>query len=539
MDIKEKIKDSIVIALSNINIEMNKENITIEIPKDRKFGDFSSNIALQLSKELQKNPREIAESIIIGIKDDNIDKIEIAGAGFINFYMNSNYLFDNLNEILKNKENYGKNDLGVGKKINVEYVSANPTGILHLGTARGASYGDNLCNILQFSGFEVTREYYINDAGNQIRNLGLSLKARYMELLKINSEFPEDGYHGKEIINLAQELILKYNDKALDESDDFFEKIAVDFLLNRIKKDLEDFGVSFDVWTSEKSIYAKGKVKEALEKLKGLNKTYEKDGAIWLKTTDYGDEKDRVLIKNDGTFTYLMPDIAYHLDKFDRGYDFLVDVFGADHHGYIERLKAAINALGYDGNKVDIRILQMVRLLRNKELVRMSKRTGQTVTISELVEEVGINAARYFFAMRSLDTQMEFDIDLATKNSNENPVFYVNYAYSRICSILNTKKLDEIPKKYDIIDENNAYNILKKLYEFKDVIKNSALRKEPHLVTNYVYDLAAIFHSYYGIEKIITDNEKETSEKLALISAVKIVIETSLKLIGVKPKDKM
>jgi arginyl-tRNA synthetase len=484
MDIKEKIKDLMVRALENIDIKVNKENITIEVPKDKKFGDFSSNIALQLSKELKKNPKEIAESIIKGINNDDIEKIEVAGAGFINFYVSSNYLFDNLKEILIKRETYGKNDIGAGKKINVEYVSANPTGILHLGTARGASYGDNLCNILEFSGFDVTREYYINDAGNQIRNLGLSLKARYMELLNIESEFPEDGYHGKEIITLAQELIMQYNDKALSQPNDFFEKIAVDFLLDRIKKDLESFGVTFDVWTSEKSIYSKGKVEQSLEKLKKLNKTYEQDGAIWLKTTDYGDEKDRVLIKNDGSFTYLMPDIAYHLDKFDRGYDYLVDVFGADHHGYIDRLKAAINALGYDGNKVDIKILQMVKLLRNKELVKMSKRTGQTVTISELVEEVGINAARYFFAMRSLDTQMEFDIDLATKNSNENPVFYVNYAYSRICSILNNKKLNEIPKNYDIIDRNNAYNILKKLYEFKGVIENAALRKEPHLVTN-------------------------------------------------------
>ena len=425
MNLKQRMREIIYKALNDLGIEFNLFDVMVEVPKNRENGDFSSNIAMQLTKVLKDNPRNIAEKIVDKIKDNTkeIDKVEIAGPGFINIYLKDEYVFSGIDNVLKANKDYGKLNIGNKEKINIEFVSANPTGILHLGTARGAAYGANLANIMSFAGYDVTKEYYINDAGNQINNLGMSLKERYKGLCGLKENMPEGGYYGNEIIDIAKYIKEKYSDKKLDEDIEYFKKVAVDYLLDIIKKDLSDFKVTFDVWTSEKDIRSKGRIEESIKILDEKGLVYKKDDALFLKTTDYGDDKDRVLVKTDGSYTYLVPDIAYHLDKFDRGFDYLVDVFGADHHSYVSRLKASIEALGYDKDKLEVRLLQMVRLLRDGEVVKMSKRTGGNITIRELVDEIGSDAARYFFASRSLDGQMDFDINLALKKSNENPFF--------------------------------------------------------------------------------------------------------------------
>lgn len=543
MNLKEQIKEMINSALNELSIEFNLESIVVEVPKKREQGDFSTNIAMQLTKVLKDNPRNIAEKIVeVLIKNTNeIKTIEIAGPGFINIYLNDEYVFSGISNVIKQGENYGSSSIGKKEKIDIEFVSANPTGILHLGTARGAAYGSNLANIMSFAGYDVTKEYYINDAGNQIINLGVSLKERYKGLCGLEENMPEDGYYGSEIIDIAKTIFDKYGNSKLDEDLEFFKKVAVDYLLNIIKTDLSNFGVTFDVWTSEKSIRAKGRIEESLKILDEKGLVYKKDDATWLKTTVYGDDKDRVLIKTDGSYTYLVPDIAYHLDKFDRGFDYLIDVFGADHHSYVSRLKASIEALGYDKDKLEVRLLQMVRLLRDGEIVKMSKRTGGNITISELVGEIGKDAARYFFATRSLDGQMDFDINLALKKSSENPFFYVGYANARICSILKDAKEKNIDICTDIKEaiDIDSKALLLKVYEFTEVLVSAALKKEPHLITNYVYELASMFHNYYGKHKILTDDIKMSEKRLGLIKTVGITITNALRLIGVKAPEKM
>lgn len=538
MNIKEILKEIIKESLQKLEINTDKE-ILIEVPKNTEFGDYSSNIALLLRKELKQNPFDIANNIKEHINNENITKVEVVRPGFINFYVNKKYLFDNINKILEEKESYGKSNYGNNKKINLEYVSANPTGILHIGHGRGAAYGDNLSRILKFIGYDVTREYYVNDAGNQIVNLGLSVKERYKEQCGLDFEIPENGYFGKEIIELAKNIYKNYKDTKLNEDLEFFKKESVQILLDQIKKDLDKFRINFDVFTSEQSIYDNQIVDKILEKLKQSNKCFIEENALWLKTTDYTDDKDRVLIKSDGTYTYFLPDIAYHYHKFSRGYDQLIDVFGADHYGYINRLKSAMEIIGEDRNKLDIKILQMVRLIKDGEEFKMSKRTGKSVTLMDLVEEIGINACRYFFASKSLDSQMDLDLDLAVKNSNENPVYYIEYANARICSILRNNKPDQNIKNYDTITNEIAYNILKKLYEFQEIVISAGEKQLPHLIANYIYELTTLFHSYYANEKIVSDDEIYTKQRINLIAAIKIVINNSLNLIGVIPREEM
>lgn len=538
MSIKNELEIIVKNTINKLEID---EEVTIEIPKNKDNGDYSTNIALKLTKKLKQNPMEIANTIIKNIDNNNIiKKVEAIAPGFINFYIDGDYLLEKLNEILDKKNNYGKSNYGQNKKINLEYVSANPTGLLHIGHCRGATYGDNLARILTFIGYDVTREYYVNDAGNQMNNLGISIKERYKELCHQSCNIPEDGYHGKEIITLAQNIYDNYQDKKLNEDIEFFKQEGLEHLLDKIKKDLDVYRTNFDVFTSEQSLYDNGMVDIVLDRLKKTNKCYIEDNALWLKTRDYGDEKDRVLIKNDGNYTYFLPDIAYHMDKYRRGYEEMIDVFGSDHHGYINRLKSAITILGEDPSKLDIKILQMVRLIKNNEEVKLSKRTGKTLTLTDLVEEVGINATRYFFSSKSLDSQMDFDLDLATKQSNENPIYYIEYANARICSILNKyHKYDKKIEKYRNIKEIDTYIILKKLYEFEDIVISAGKNKLPHLIANYVYELASLFHSYYAKNKIITDNEEETQEKIMLIKAIKIVLNNALDLIGIIPREQM
>ncbi|MBQ8682085.1 MAG: arginine--tRNA ligase [Bacilli bacterium] len=543
MSIKTTIAHIIKCSLNELyNLEeFDKKNIVVEIPAKKENGDYSTNVALTLTKKLHKPPMAIAEEIKANIaENDIVEDIKIASPGFINFYLKKDYLLSQINTIIDQNRNYGKSNIGNGKKINIEFVSANPTGILHIGHARGATYGDNLARIMSYSGFDVTKEYYINDAGNQMNNLGISIKERYKEICGQDWNLPEDGYHGKEIITLAQYIYDLYQDTKLNEDIEFFKQQGLEKLLDQIKKDLDYYRVNFNIFTSEQSLYDKCLVDDTLNKLRNSNYCYIADDALWLKTSDYGDEKDRVLIKNDGNYTYLTPDIAYHLDKINRGYDELIDVLGADHHGYINRLKAALTMLGKDSNILDIRILQMVRLIKDGEELKLSKRTGKTITLMDLVDEIGVNATRYFFASRSLDTSMDFNIDLALKQSNENPVYYIEYANARICSILrNYKKKPTKHDKYTTLNSEEAYTILNKLSDFEDVVISASLKKEPHLIANYVYDLATLFHSYYAKEKMITDDELATSERMNLIIAIQIVIGNALDLLGIIPREEM
>ena len=535
MSIKNKLQ---CIIKTSLPIDVDLSRIIIDIPKDKKNGDYSCNIAFLLTKELKSKPMDIAGEIANKIDDDIIDRVEVANPGFINIYLSKNYLLSNINTILDSGKNYGKSNYGNDERINIEYVSANPTGTLHIGHGRGAVYGDSLSNIMSWAGYDVIREYYINDAGNQMNNLGISIKERYKEKCGLDCEIPENGYHGNEIINIAENIYNIYGDSKLNEDTAFFRKEGLDILLDGIKKDLDRFRVNFDVFTSEQSLYDRGFVENTLNKLKNSGKCYIDEGALWLKTTDLYDEKDRVLVKSDGNYTYLLPDIAYHSDKFNRGYDRLIDVLGSDHHGYIHRLRSSLEFVGYDSSKIDIRILQMVRLLRNGEEVKLSKRTGKTITLNELIEDVGVNAARYFFASKSLDTQMDFDLDLAVKNSNENPIYYIEYANARISSILRGK---EIPKdiKFSTIESDSAYTILNKLLEFEDVIISAASKGLPHLVANYLFELAGLFHSYYSVEKIVTDDEIYTKERIALINAVKVVINNAAYMLGLILREEM
>lgn len=538
MNIKDNLKKLIAESLDN---EISVEEIIIEVPADKNNGDFSSNVAMKSCKKLNKKPLEIAEIVKNNIKDELIEKIEIAGPGFINFFVNKNYLLENIKKVLGEKENYGKSNIGRSKTVDLEFVSVNPTGVMHLGHTRGACFGDSLGNILSFAGYDVTKEYYINDAGNQMINMAKSIKERYKEICGLPSQMEENFYYGNEIIEIAKKMYEDKQEGYLDADLEVFKKIGLNTFLNKIKEDLLTIGVKFDVWSSEQALRDNGKVERALKKLKDLGYTYEKEGATWLKTSDFGDEKDRVLIKTDNSYTYLVPDIAYHLDKIERGYDYLIDVLGADHHGYIPRLKAAVTMLGQDANKLSVSIVQMVRAIKDKKEYKISKRTGKSITMIDMANEVGVDALRYFFVSKSLDTQMDFDVDLATTKSTENPVYYIQYAHARICSILNSYKVEELTPdyKFETINDESAYNVLSKIYEFKETVEKSATKKEVHLITNYAYELANLFHSYYASEKIITDDEKKTKERIYLINAVKITIANALKLIGVTSPEKM
>ena len=539
MSIKKEIQEILKKTLTELQIDYEQE-IEVSIPKDKNHGDYSTNIALSLAKSLKDNPINIANKIKNKIQSEIISKIEVLPPGFINIFISEQYLLESINTIIKENTNYGKSDLGQGKKVNIEFVSANPTGNLHLGHGRGATYGDNLARIMTFAGYDVTKEYYINDAGNQMNNLGISIKVRYQNLYNIESTLPEDGYHGQEIIDIAKKIKEEYQDTKLNEDIPFFKKYGLNILLEKIKKDLDIYRVNFDVFSSEQSLYDRGLVEKVITKLKNDNHCYIEDGALWLKTIDYGDEKNRVLIKSDGNYTYLLPDIAYHCDKIERGFDELIDVLGADHHGYIDRLKASLEMMGKDSSILAIKILQMVRLMKDNEELKLSKRTGKTVTLSEIIEEVGVNATRYLFSSKSLDTQLDFNIDLALKQNSENPVYYIEYANARICSILkNSKNFATNIDKYQTLKSQYTYNILNKLNEFKDIVETSASKKAPHIIASYVYELASLFHTYYNQEKIITEDIQYTSERTNLLKAIQIVINNSLNLIGIIPREEM
>ncbi len=528
--------------------EYDQESITIEIPKDKSHGDYSTNLAMQLTKLLKRNPRQIAEAIIEALDKENanIEKVEIAGPGFINLFLAKDAMTSIIKEVLEEKEAYGTTTYGQGTKYNVEFVSANPTGDLHLGHAKGAAVGDSICRIMSAAGYDVTREYYINDAGNQIHNLALSLYARYKQAFGQDVTMPEDGYHGKDIIDIATKIKEIDGDKYLEMDEGkaivFFRNKGTEYELQKIKDILNEFRVSFDVWFSETSLYENDRVVPTIEKLKAAGYTYEEEGALWFKSTEFGDDKDRVLIKSDGSYTYLTPDIAYHLNKLDRGYEYLVDLLGADHHGYINRMKAAIQALGYNADQLNIDIIQMVRMMNNGEPVKMSKRTGNAVTIKDLIEEIGVDATRYFFVSKAANTPFDFDIGLAKSKSNENPVYYAQYAHARMCSIKAqaAKANIDYSDKYDLLVNPKEIELVKHINEFRNVIIDSAINRTPHKITNYVQRLAQLFHSFYNECYVIDEDNLELSgQRLALVEATRITMANALNLIGVSAPEKM
>ncbi|ATH60944.1 MULTISPECIES: arginine--tRNA ligase [Staphylococcus] len=555
MNIVEQVKQTLVeeIQKSIQKAQLAEVNeipeIKIEIPKDNKNGDYSTNIAMVLTKIAKRNPREIAQAIVdhLNTTAAQVEKVDIAGPGFINFYLDNAYLTAIITEAINQGDHFGQKEIKNGESILLEYVSANPTGDLHIGHARNAAVGDTLANILEAAGYNVTREYYINDAGNQITNLARSIEARYFEALGDDSfEMPEGGYYGKDIINIGKDLAEKQPElKDLEEEERIktFRQLGVDYEMEKLRKDLADFNTHYDSWFSETTLYESGEIQKVLDKMTELGYTYKEDGATWLRTTDFSDDKDRVLIKKDGNYTYFLPDIAYHYDKIERGNDILINLFGADHHGYIQRLKASMETFGVDSERLEIQIMQMVRLMQDGQEVKMSKRTGNAITLREIMDEVGVDAARYFLTMRSPDTHFDFDMELAKQESQDNPVYYAQYAHARICSILKQAKERGIEPStsadYALITNDKAIELLKKLADFETSIESAATHRAPHRITNYIQDLAAHFHKFYNDEKVLTDDVEKTKALIALIDAVRITLHNALNLVGVTAPESM
>ncbi|MCY8089180.1 arginine--tRNA ligase [Bacillus sonorensis] len=546
--LKQEIKEAVIKA--GLAEAADIPEVVLEVPKDKAHGDYSTNMAMQLARIAKKAPRSIAEDIVASFDKGkaSIDKLDIAGPGFINFYMDNQYLTKLIPAVLEAGEAYGETNVGAGERVQVEFVSANPTGDLHLGHARGAAVGDSLCNILEKAGYDVSREYYINDAGNQINNLALSVEVRYFEALGKEKPMPEDGYRGEDIKEIGRKLAEEFGDRFIHEEESerlaFFREYGLKYELGKLREDLENFRVPFDVWYSETSLYQNGKIDKALETLREKGHIYEEDGATWFRSTAFGDDKDRVLIKNDGSYTYLLPDIAYHKDKLDRGFQKLINVWGADHHGYIPRMKAAIEALGYDKETLEVEIIQLVHLYKNGEKMKMSKRTGKAVTMRDLIDEVGLDAVRYFFAMRSADTHMDFDLDLAVSSSNENPVYYAQYAHARICSMLRQgEEKGLLPGgnlELEKISSEKEYDVLKVIGTFPEAVADAAQKRIPHRITNYIFELASVLHSFYNAEKVLDPADEEKSRaRLSLMKATQITLNNALKLIGVFAPEKM
>ena len=543
--------------------------VMLEVPPQKEFGDFATNFAMQSARSLHCAPRQIAQAVVDNLDCASVERMEIAGPGFINFYLKQNWTSDLLSSIIAAGEDYGNlpaNDFG---RVQVEYVSANPTGPLHIGHARAAAVGSAMVNLLRAAGYDVESEYYINDAGNQMNNLAASVNARYLQLLKLEDmggvpadltvkqldemptgiPFPENGYHGYDIIETAQRIIRIYGKEfvALDEKERLakFLEIAYKEKLAGLKEDLEAFGVTFDVWFSEKSLHEANKIHEAVDFLKERGYIYEQGGALWLKSTEQGDDKDRVVIRDNGVPTYFAADIAYHRNKFERGFARVINLWGADHHGYIARVKAAVNALGFDANNLEIMLLQMVRLYRNGDIVKLSKRTGETITLRELMDEVGTDAARYFFCMRSLDSQLDFDMTLATEKSNENPVYYIQYAHARICSIarqLAEAGISAVPAselKLDTLSAPEELALIKKLGEYPELIARAARERAVHSVATYTYELAGLFHSFYNQCRILGVDTDLQQARIALVKAVGHTIRHALGILGVSAPERM
>ncbi|HBD05974.1 MAG TPA: arginine--tRNA ligase [Firmicutes bacterium] len=541
-NIEESVKLEFQKALKKIGVDVGIEDIVIEHSKIKEHGDLATNIAMRMAKQLKKAPVAIANDIIECFDKEtcNVLKLEVAGPGFINVFLKNDSLQSLIKNVIDLGDNYGRSNVGENKKINVEYVSANPTGELHLGHARGAAVGDSLTRILSFCGFDVTREYYINDAGNQVNNLAYSVASRYLQQNGIEAEVPENGYHGADIIGVAKKIKDQYGDKLIDVENhyDLFKSEGIRLNLDRIKNDLNEFGVNFDVFTSEQWLRDQGLVEKAMKDI--IGSTYKQDNAVFLKTTEDGDDKDRVLVKSDGSYTYLVPDIAYHRYKYERGFETIIDILGADHHGYISRLKYAMKALGKDPSSIEIVMVQMVRLFKDGQEYKMSKRTGNAVSMKELVEEVGKDAVRFFFVTRSASSHLDFDLDLAKTMGATNPVYYCQYSHARLSTILESGNTYEIDDKGDLLNEESERNLLKIINEFPATVKDAGLTREPYKITIYIRKLANAINEFYTLCRVLDpSNVPLTKQRLGLVKACKITLNNALKLIGVSAPDHM
>lgn len=553
MQIKQEIEQAIMTAAERAAAEgllpqgAALPPIVLEEPPEKDMGDVATNFAMQSARVFRKSPKAIAEIIVSYLTGDWLERTEIAGPGFINLYLKPSVYADMLRGVLAAGEAYGQLPARTdAPRVQVEYVSANPTGPLHVGHGRGAAVGSALVKLLRAAGYAVDSEYYVNDAGNQMNLLAVSVNARYLELLGQAVTFPENGYHGADITETARRIIDKDGDKYLalpeEERLRIFQDVAYREKLAALKEDLADFGVTFDRWFSERTLHPDA-VRRAVDELLARGTAYRKDGAVWLRSTDYGDDKDRVIFRDNGVPTYLAADIAYHDDKYRRGYGRLINIWGADHHGYVARVKAAMAALGHDPAQLTVLFLQMVSLYRDGDLVKLSKRTGETVTLRELMEEVGVDAARYFFIMRSLDSQLDFDLDLAKKRSNENPVYYVQYAHARISSIFRQAgELGLTPAdgaELSLLKEDTEIALIKKLAAYPEEIARAAAEYAPQRIARYSYELAGAFHSFYNQCRIVGREKPLASARLALVTATRHVIRHSLGILGVSAPEQM
>ncbi len=536
MSLKTKIQE----AFAKMGVSLSLEQIVIERSKEKVHGDYATNIAMKMARELRENPLVIAEKVVSLMDKDLFDKVEVVRPGFINFFMKAESLSNVVLRILESGEHYGDSTYGNNQRINVEFVSANPTGDLHLGHARGAAIGDVICRLYKKIGYDVTREFYVNDAGNQITILGKSIRARYHQLFGEDVMVPEDGYHGQDLIEIAKIMKDEISDKYLvdsEESETYFKRRGAELELKKLDNDLRNFGVKFDIYSFETDIRKNNGVERVIEHTKDL--CYEQDGALFLETSKYGDDKDRVIIKSDGSYTYLLPDIAYHLNKLSRNYTKLIDVLGADHHGYINRMKAALMMFGYSRDILDIELIQMVRLFKNGEEYKMSKRTGNAISMRELCEEVGVDAVRYFFVARAASAHLDFNLDLAVEQSSANPVYYAQYAYARLYKVLSLAEDIEIKLDGSYLTDRKEIDLMKLLGDYPKEVLDAATSRSPYKMVTYIQKLAGLIHGFYTECRLIDRNNLEqTGARLALAKASMIVMKNALELIGVNaPKE--
>ena len=532
------------------DIEPDEKVLMVETPRDPKMGDYSTSVAMRLAKTLHKAPMQIAEPIVEWLKNNysGAESVEAVKPGFINFRLKNNVLSSIINQVIEAGDTYGTNDSGKGERVLVEWVSANPTGDLHCGHARGAAWGDAICRLMEKSGYDVLREYYINDAGNQIVNLGKSLISRYFEYFGKDYPLPEDGYHGEDVKVIAEDIAKNEGDKWLEADEEerleYFKKEGVKRELSKIEKDLELYRIHFDSWMHETFFYENDaeRIKACLKKMDEMGLTYEKDGALWFKSTEYGDDKDRVLRKSDGTLAYLTPDIANHIYKIERGYPHLLDLWGADHHSYVTRMKLALKALGYPDDTLTVDLIQMVRMVEDGKEVKMSKRTGNAITVRELCEDVGVDAARWFFVSKDVASHMDFDMNLARTKNNDNPVYYAQYAYSRMNSIIHKDGMPAFNKQdsYERLNDEKEMLMLKMISEFPKEVSGAAASRKPNRMTDYIISFVKVFHSYYNSTRVYNPEDLElTNERLGLIHAAMVTLKNALELIGVSAPEKM
>jgi arginyl-tRNA synthetase len=541
----KNIKDNIISALEPYNIEITLDDFSLSPPKQESFGDLSSNIALLISKQMKENPLGVAEKIkaeLLNTNIKNIDAITVTPPGFINFVIKQNFYQNNLKSIIQDKDDFGKDFKGKDKSANVEFVSANPTGPLTVGHGRNAVIGDTVSNILEWHDYKVTREYYYNDAGKQMRTLGKSVEARYLELLEKSFEFPEGGYQGDYIIEIAKEII-NNNGKDLKENDAQFLSSAEKTIFRQIKNSLNSLGIKFDIFSNEKSFYDSGAIEQLLSQLKDKGLIYEDDGATWYKATELGAKQDKVYIKSSGEPTYRLPDTAYHRDKINRDFDLIVDVFGADHTDTYPDVLSALKALNLDTDHIKILIYQFVTLIKNGEKVKMSTRKADFITLDNLIDELGLDIVRYFFIMRSMNTHLDFDLNLAKDQSDKNPVFYLQYAYARICNIIrhgegqNYKFSDDFDAT--LLNQSSEIKLLKLMSNFPTMMETALDTLEPQIIANYLQELASSFHKFYGNCKVITEDKNISQARLGLINGTKIILSTGLSILGISAPEKM